>query len=244
MNNLNIILAKCAALKKNFEKIQYPWAGGKCEVSNLDPLIDQYYLLTKLLKSDHPELYSDLPKVKKPETNMGEYYRKTTMSTIESSLTYILELHSNIRIGERNEESEDVFRIFISHGRNPQWRELQNYLEKDLDFPTLELAQEPNLGRTVFQKLMEESIKCSIAIIVMTGEDVANTNELRARENVIHELGYFQGLYGSNRVILLHETEVNIPTNLQGIVYIPFQKELINMTFGALVRELKVLSKS
>lgn len=243
MDNLNIILAKCAALKRNFEMIAFPWAGKKCETGNLDPLIDQYYLLTKLLKTDHSNLYSDLPEVKKPVSDRG-YYRKSTLSTLESSLGYILELHSNIRIGERSEELEDVFRIFISHGRNPIWRELQDYLEKDLDFQTLELAQEPNLGRTVFQKLMEESKKCSIAIIVMTGDDIANKNEVRARENVIHELGLFQGLYGSDRVILLHETDVNIPTNIQGIVYIPFQKESINMTFGALLRELKVLSKS
>ncbi len=34
---------------------------------------------------------------------------------------------------------------------------------------TLELAQQLTIGRTVHQKLDEESNKCNVAIIVMTG---------------------------------------------------------------------------
>jgi predicted nucleotide-binding protein len=40
---------------------------------------------------------------------------------------------------------------------------------------------------------------------------------------------------------LLHEEGVNIPSNIHGLVYIPFPKETIEATFGALTRELKVI---
>ena len=107
------------------------------------------------------------------------------------------------RIGDKIEEEIKSDRIFISHGRSEEWRKLQAYLEKDLGKNTLELAQEANLGRTVLQKLFEESRKCSIAVIVMTGDDITEDGEIRARENVMHEIGFFQGLYGLNNIVLL-----------------------------------------
>jgi len=35
--------------------------------------------------------------------------------------------------------------------------------------------------------------KTSFAILVMTGEDKIEDGEMRARQNVVHELGLFQG---------------------------------------------------
>ena len=132
-------------------------------------------------------------------------------------------------------------RIFISHGRKEEWRKIQEYVEKTLDIPTLELAQSPNKGRTIFQKLIDESDECTFAVIVMTGDDLTTDEEIRARENVIHEIGYFQGKYGANRVCLLHENGVNIPTNIQGLVYIPFPRDGVEAALGGLTRELKHL---
>lgn len=43
----------------------------------------------------------------------------------------------------------------------------------------------------------------------------------RARQNVIFELGYFVGKFGrkSGRVIMLHKGALEIPSNLQGVIY-------------------------
>jgi len=60
-------------------------------------------------------------------------------------------------------------------------------------------------------------------VVVMTGDDVAE-DEVRARENVVHEIGYFQDRYGRGRVCLLHEDGVNIPSNLSGVAYCSFPK--------------------
>lgn len=128
--------------------------------------------------------------------------------------------------------------MFISHGRATDWREVQSYIEKTLGIPTLELAQEANLGRIILQKLAEESSNCSYAVIVMTGDDKDLDGNLRARENVIHEIGYFQANYGLSGVALLHEEGTNIPSNIHGLVYIPFPKNTIEASFGALTKEL------
>ena len=133
--------------------------------------------------------------------------------------------------------------MFISHGRANDWREVQAFIERDILLLTLELAQEPNLGRTVLQKLEGEASRCTSAVIVMTADDMIGDGSPRARENVIHEIGYFQAKYGLAHVCLLHEEGTNIPSNIHGLVYIPFPKGYVSVTFGALSRELKALYK-
>jgi predicted nucleotide-binding protein len=96
----------------------------------------------------------------------------------------------------------------------------------------------------VIEKLNEESDKCASAVIVMTGDDMDADGQARARENVVHEIGFFQGKFGRVGVCLLHEDGTNIPSNIFGIVYIPFTKGVISMTFGLHFRELKAFYKS
>lgn len=138
----------------------------------------------------------------------------------------------------QDEGVEPVGPVFISHGRSPVWQELQLYIEKTLDIPTVELSQRPNRGRTLIQKLADESADCSFAVIIMTGDDKVDGESPRARENVIHEIGYFQGKFGLGRVCLLYQNGTNIPSNIGGIVYLPFNEENIKETFGDLTREL------
>jgi predicted nucleotide-binding protein len=72
----------------------------------------------------------------------------------------------------------------------------------------------------------------------MTGDDDLDVGAPRARENVMHEIGFFQGKYGLERVCLLYEEGTNIPSNIHGLIYLPFLKGYVNATFGALQREL------
>ena len=43
----------------------------------------------------------------------------------------------------------------------------------------------------------------------------------RARQNVILELGYFLHKLGRKRVRVLHKKEVELPSDIHGIVYVP-----------------------
>lgn len=136
--------------------------------------------------------------------------------------------------------SEFPRRVFITHGHGSSWREVRDYVERDLHLglETIEMASRPNMGRTLIEKLEEESVHCSFAVVVMTGDDLAG-DEVRARENVIHEIGFFQGRYGRGRVCLLHEEGVGIPSNLSGVGYSPFQKGNVGSAFVELQRELR-----
>ncbi len=234
-----VLLARISALKNSFQKL-IPNSSGYYEESIVKPLIGSYVdLIDDFIELDN-ELYKGVGHFK-INAYIFESQSKDVIYTVINGLDYILSLKNNLSLGEKYIERVKSKRIFISHGRSGDWREVQAYLERDLKISTLELAQEPNLGRTVLNKLGEESDKCGAAVIVMTGDDISDDGIHKARENVMHEMGFFQGRYGSKNVIVLHENDVNIPSNIGGLVYIGFPKNTIEATFGALHRELKVI---
>ena len=171
-------------------------------------------------------------------------YSRKQLEILLRDIDEIFEIRANSELAQPVQEGQKVTRIFIGHGRSPVWREVQAYIEKDLLIPTVELAQEPNLGRTVLQKLEEVAMNCSAAVIVVTADDHTDDGTPVARQNVIHEVGYFQGKYGLNRICLLHEEGTTIPSNIHGLVYAPFPAGLVSASFHVLGRELRAIHPS
>jgi len=135
--------------------------------------------------------------------------------------------------------------VFLTHGRSEDWRHVKQFIGNDvgIDLRMIELAEQPHGGSTyIGAKFETYADQCSCAVIVMTGDDKAydpdDTKETRVRENVIHELGYFQACLGSDRVILLKEEGVKIPTNILGRGYISYSKGHIAEADTQLRREL------
>jgi len=204
-------------------------------------------LLQKLL----PDLYGDFQAIKTiPEAEMSAarpgvpaptYFSLEQVERLIRDIDQIFEIRANSQLEQPRQEA--ARRVFISHGRSNDWRVVQPFIERDVGLPTTELAQEASLGRTIIEKLMDTAARCDSAVIVMTGDDVANEDEARVRENVMHEIGFFQGRYGRNAVVLLHEEGVNIPTNLAGVAYVAFPKGSIEAGFHVLQRELRAIYK-
>jgi len=64
------------------------------------------------------------------------------------------------------------------------------------------------------------------AVVLLTADDLgragaADKDQPRARQNVIFEAGYFVAKLGRDRVVLLHEAGVELPSDLSGVVYEP-----------------------
>lgn len=197
------------------------------------------------LKRLLPDLYGDFHRIQtEPETEMMSSSRQYSRSQVERlirDIDQIFEIRANSELEQPKQEG--FRRVFITHGRSDDWRAVQAFIEKDVQLRTIELAQEPNLGRTIIEKLVDSAALCDSAVIVMTGDNVANEDESRVRENVMHEIGFFQGRYGRTGVILMHEDGVNIPANLSGVAYIPFPKGSIEAGFHVLQRELSAIYK-
>lgn len=123
-------------------------------------------------------------------------------------------------------------KIFIGHGRDKQWRDLKDHLQDKHDYQIVayEIGSRTGHGiRSVLEEMLEES---SVALLVMTGEDKTNKGKLRARQNVVHEAGLFQGRLGFTRVAILREQGTEEFSNLDGIQEIRFAKRKIRETFG------------
>ena len=73
----------------------------------------------------------------------------------------------------------------------------------------------------------------------MTTEDETAEGKSRARQNVIHEAGLFQGRLGFDKVIILKQDGLEEFCNIAELQYIPFSGNNIDQCFYELQRKLK-----
>ncbi len=131
-------------------------------------------------------------------------------------------------------------KVFISHGQNELAKlKLKDFVREMLKFEPLILADQSNNGLTIVEKLEKYGRQCEFALILLTADDETAGGGLRARQNVVHELGYFHGLLGRNKVLLLKEEGIELFTNISGIVYEEFPKGYIEATFEGIRRALE-----
>ncbi|HAS8565760.1 TPA: nucleotide-binding protein [Vibrio vulnificus] len=116
------------------------------------------------------------------------------------------------------------------------------FMEK-LGLDVIILHERPNEGKTIIEKF-ESNSNVDFAVVLMTADDKGGTvsssasdHRLRARQNVIFELGYFIGKLGRKKVCALYEQGVEIPTDYHGVVYVEFDDK--GMWRFQLAKELK-----
>ena len=129
--------------------------------------------------------------------------------------------------------------VFIGHGRSPAWRDLKDHLQDKHGFKIEAYETGARAGHTIRDILEEMVTKSSFALLVLTGEDEQADGQLRARQNVIHEAGLFQGRLGFPRAILLLEEGVEEFSNVHGVQYVKFSKNNIKETFGEVLATLR-----
>lgn len=119
-------------------------------------------------------------------------------------------------------------RVFIVHGHAGGPREaVARFLERFKLQPVI-LHEQPNQGRTLIEKF-EANADVGFAIVLLTPDDVGGAvgqeqQQQRARQNVILELGYFIGRLGRARVCALKVGAVELPSDILGVVWTPFDE--------------------
>jgi predicted nucleotide-binding protein len=96
-------------------------------------------------------------------------------------------------------------------------------LEK-LKLQAIILREQPDQGRTIIEKFEAYAGEVGFAVVLLTPDDLGGTagempQSSRARQNVIFELGYFVGRLGRGRACLLCKGDVEIPSDLYGVIY-------------------------
>lgn len=130
-------------------------------------------------------------------------------------------------------------KIFIGHGKSPLWKELKDFLAERLHLEWDEFNRESVAGLSTKERLQAMLDDAKFAFLVLTAEDEHPSGALHARENVIHELGLFQGRLGFERAIVLLEEGCVEFSNIHGLTQIRFPKGSIKAVFEEIRRVLE-----
>ncbi|MDF2986857.1 MAG: hypothetical protein K0R50_2367 [Eubacterium sp.] len=135
---------------------------------------------------------------------------------------------SDLNEGESNQQKRKVTsnnydKVFIVHGHDGEIKEsVARLVEKQGIIPII-LHEQANQGQTIIEKI-EYNADVSGAICLFTADDEGkskkeNDYKQRARQNVVFEAGYFIGKFGRNKVMLIADKDIEIPSDLSGVVY-------------------------
>jgi predicted nucleotide-binding protein len=129
--------------------------------------------------------------------------------------------------------------VFIGHGRNKIWRDLKEHLQDKHGF-TIEAYETGARTGHAIRDILEDMVeKSKFAVLILTAEDEQSDGQLRARQNVIHEAGLFQGRLGFSRAILIIEEGVEELSNFDGIQHIKFAKGNIKEVYGEVLATIR-----
>lgn len=143
------------------------------------------------------------------------------------SLLKYMEIHD---MADRS-ATQKAKKVFIGHGRSTVWRELKDFLQDRLGLSWEEFSREPTAGVSTTARLQQMLEGTCFALLIMTAEDEHADASLHARENVIHEIGLFQGCLGFTKAIVLLEKGCAEFSNIAGLGQIRFSTGDISARF-------------
>ena len=114
-------------------------------------------------------------------------------------------------------------KLFVVHGHDGELKQSVARIIEKQGIEAIILSEQANKGRTIIEKF-EDYSDVGGAICLFTADDYGRakadkTDNTRARQNVVLETGYFMGKLGRDHVVLLADKGIEMPSDMQGIVY-------------------------
>ena len=137
--------------------------------------------------------------------------------------------------------------VFVVYGHDITARDALELLLRRMDLNPIILQKLPAAGDTVIEKLehyLGEHGNVGFACVILTPDDeghrvgIPEEKKYRARQNVILELGMVLGRLGRRRVAILTKESVEQPSDIAGLIYIPFTERVDEVRFE-LLKELQ-----
>lgn len=165
----------------------------------------------------------------------GEGISRGTVAGVQRGLKILQEAEEIVSLIKKNRTgkitSDALRKVFIVHGHDElMMKQSTARFVKKLGLEPIILHEQPNKGRTIIQKFFDYS-EVAFALVLLAGDDrgglacnTPDSYQLRARQNVIFELGYFIGRLDPSRVVALHTPGVEIPSDYSGVIFISFDK--------------------
>jgi predicted nucleotide-binding protein len=117
-----------------------------------------------------------------------------------------------------------TFKVFIGHGGDPQWKYLHRALNDNHGILAEAFESAERAGYHTLSVVDQMVRSSAVAVVVMTGELMGEDGILRARENVVHEVGFCQGALGISQTIVVLEDGVSEPSNIAGLTQVRFPR--------------------
>jgi len=187
--------------------------------SNYQDAKNLIYCLYKVVAENGYSIAYDLMYIR------GENYNDSIRNFNEQFLGYFQQvLQEIINANPEREDNNSIKKVlgntvFIIHGHDNELKMEVQLLLTRAGVNNLVLHEQADKGRTIIDKLVEESSNSNYAIALLSPDDKLENGAARARQNVILEVGYFIGRLGKERVRILKKGETEIPSDLQGILY-------------------------
>ncbi|WP_041948483.1 TIR domain-containing protein [Turneriella parva] len=132
------------------------------------------------------------------------------------------------------EVEEYYLTIFLAHGEESSWHEVAEFIEQKLAHEVVPYAGSLAPGRTDIQKLEELTEECAFAIVMLTAKESA----ARSRAKIIHEIGFCQGSFGRENVLVMKEEGAQEIEELGGVIYVPFASGNAKAAFQRIQAEI------
>jgi predicted nucleotide-binding protein len=135
-------------------------------------------------------------------------------------------------------------KVFIVYGHDIDAREQLELLLRRMKLEPVILQNLPIAGDTIIEKL-EQNMDVRYACVLLTPDDLGHPldnpkeKKPRARQNVVLELGMFLVRLGRKRVAILHKGNLELPSDISGLIYIKFNKRVdeVKERLGAELQE-------
>lgn len=118
-------------------------------------------------------------------------------------------------------------RVFIVHGHDSSLKNETARFLKDLtgEDPVI-LHEQPDGGRSLIEKFEASAATTGYAVVLLTADDLGRAkgekiDQLRGRQNVVFEMGFFFGSLGRGNVAVIHDNGVEEPGDVRGMLYVP-----------------------
>lgn len=113
--------------------------------------------------------------------------------------------------------------------------EVKSYLEKNLNCEVI-LWSNPGVfefNKSALASLIDGRLLYDFAILVATKDDLARFRGFKKfipRDNVVFEFGLYLGAFGENRTLIIQESDVKLPTDLNGVTVPRFSIKKNNLS--------------
>lgn len=167
---------------------------------------------------------ADFSLIKEGDENLFSALVKTNIDSFERRLKFVPSEKTS-----QDKRKVDSKKVFVVHGHNNALKQEVAGTIEHLKLKPIILHEQANLGRTLIEKFEANGSDVGFAVILLTTDDLGRSktkgekdNKPRARQNVIFEMGYFMSFLTRSHVVVLYEENVELPSDISGILYIPY----------------------